>query len=180
MILPKLGGGIAICWLMAMPLAQSQSNNETQPSKWEFGARAGIGQENILSQDYFNRPIRNISNEYYLGGYATRHFNRRWSLRNELSIILNPNVQQGATFSLGVFPRYRLNKLFSLEAGLEARRRFTSPDYNHSRLSIGAVFHAKRFEFNLRFAPGYQAPTPFSTRTLVGNIQAGVSFRIGK
>jgi len=156
-------------------------------SKWSIGLRGGIGSFQI-PQFRRNGQLVFINGQqeratdqgaqYFLGGYATRNFNERWSLRSELSILTNPG--QNAGISLGLFPRYKLTNWVSLEAGVEASQMFSGDTAQSSNAWLGVALTAKNIEFHARFSPGYTPGTSFYRGGWSNALQLGMSFNLGK
>lgn len=190
-----------MCCFLALPFAYNQqvSNapaiDDALPpikikppiSKWEFGLRGGVG----TFQSQPKRERINFSGlgagqtdqgaQYYLGGFLTRNFNQRWSLRSELSLLTNP--YQNGGISLGLFPRYKLTNWLSLEAGVEARQMFAGNTPKTSNAWLGAAFTLGKVEFNARFSPGYNhaSNVPYSQKGYWTNgLQLGMSLTLGK
>lgn len=177
-------------WCLAAPLAYCQSTNlPLATPKWEFGLRSGAGVSaiplngNLPRLEYFvlggNNKVRYSNSpraELYLGGYATRNFGPKWSLRSELSMV--SKTYEGMSAALGVFPRYRLTPWLSLETGVEHRMPLSVWGRRESRFSIGAVLGAKDLEFNLRFAPAYQPTSPYGRSHWAAAFQVGASYRL--
>lgn len=197
MILSKFWVCTALCSLLAMPFSFSQNllnapattKAVPQPSiaKWSFGLRGGVGsfqtakfRRNNQFVYYNGSPVTLTDQgmQYYLGGYATRHFNERWSLRSELSILSNPGINAGV--SLGLFPRYKLVRWLSLEAGIEARQMFSGNSPQSSNAWLGVALTGKNVEFHARFSPGYTPGNKFLKGGWSSALQIGMSVNLGK
>ncbi len=184
MISSKIWGNTLLCWLLALPLARTQNTTIVTPvaPKWEFGIRGGAGfNKTHIARHYQYAYGENATQrEYYLGGYATRHFGSRWSLRSELSLLTTPSTPNNLELTVGLLSRYRLTHWLSLEAGLEAKQVISGFNRNNSNLWLGTVLNWKNVEFNLRYAPSYAPTTPFACGGWGGNFQVGASFRLAK
>lgn len=183
----------AVWLLLALPFVHAQ-NTAIAPvkPKWEFGLRGGVGFSSIQLDNRLPRTqIRSYSggraqyedvnktrSELYIGGYATRYFGTRWSLRSELSLISQTNG--GMSLSAGIFPRYRLTNWLNLEAGFESRLALSYLGKSESRFSIGTAISHKDMEFNFRFAPVYRPTTIYGKGAWTGAIQVGASFKLAK
>jgi len=191
MLFAKIWASTALWLLLALPVAHSQTSDIllSRP-KWEFGLRSGAGfsgmhldGQNPHSEHFVLRGDKGARYgnsspraELYLGAYATRNFGSNWSIRSEFSAV--SKNYEGMSMSLGLFPRYRLTNWLKLETGFEHRLPLSAWGKSESRFSVGAVFGGKDLEFNLRFAPGYQSNTPYSSKSWLGSFQAGASFRL--
>lgn len=187
----KIWAATVLWLLLALPFVHGQ-NIAVSPvkPKWEFGLRGGAGFSSIQLDKRQPRPrvitfsdgriryenIHQARPELYIGGYATRYFGERWSLRSELSLI--SQTHEGMSLSAGMFPRYRLTNWLNLEAGFESRLALSSLGRSESRFSIGAAINHKDMEFNFRFAPGYQPATIYGKGGWTAGIQVGASFKL--
>lgn len=182
-----------LCWLLALPFANTQNMNTlvTVNPKWEFGLRGGAGfnlshlvnqQRYDLPRQYFSTRIiserPNSTRELYMGAYATRYFNNRWSLRSELSLLSTNN--NGPFVTVGLFPRYKLTNWLSLEAGLEVTHTLSKLSTNGGTAWFGAAVGNKNLEFNVRYSPNYEPSTQFGRGGWNHTIQAGVGIKLLK
>lgn len=183
-----------MCCLVALPFVKAQELKIPETvlplQKWEFGLRGGTGfnltqgrKQTIgytASDGSFQYVDVNAPDyrEYYLGGYLTRNFNSRWSLRSELSMLSTRDA--GSAVTVGLFPRYKLNKWLSLETGVEAQHRISGFGKNAYRAYVGAAAKVGDVEFNVRFSPNYQKPTAFSRGGWNNILQAGMSVNLSK
>ncbi len=191
MLTLKIWAATVVWLLLALPFVYGQ-NIPVSPvkPKWEFGLRGGAGFSSLhldnrsprrqvihLSDGsiWYDRP-NSTRSELYIGGYATRYFGERWSLRSELSVI--SQTYDGMSLSAGLFPRYRLAKWLNLEAGFESRLALSPQGRSESRFSIGAAINHKDLEFNFRFAPGYQPATIYGKGGWTAAVQVGASFKL--
>lgn len=186
----KIWAYTLLCWILALPMAYCQMLNIPVPTpKWEFGLRSGAGFNSIHLEGHNPRAPwvshgggalhygnANQHAELYVGAFATRHFGQKWSVRSELSAV--SRTYEGMSIALGVFPRYRLNNWFSLEAGIEQRMLLSNWEQSETKFTGGIVFGRKDLEFNLRFGPYYQPTTPFGREAWLGSIQVGTSIRL--
>lgn len=164
-------------------IAQNASEAQFIP-KWEFGLRSGLGFNMSHFKEVGNTtylyPDGQITGANYLGGFATRNFNRRWSLRTELSAVRGT---EETALSLGIYPRYHLTKWLGLEAGLEARNMLDIGEKNQSKLWLGTALSWKGMELNLRYSPSFMPKTNFLQQNWQHSFQVGLSLnlaRVGK
>ena len=179
----KIWASAALWLLLALSSAYGQSTDvlATIP-KWEFGLRGGGGfnlshfkKEGNVTYVY---PERQVVQENYLGGFAARNFNQRWSLRSELSWVTRPGSENA--ISIGVYPRYHLTKWFGLEAGIEARNLLAGDEKNGSKLWLGTAFSWKNMELNVRYSPRLMPKTAYLMQNWQNTFQVGASFNLAK
>jgi hypothetical protein len=151
------------------------SQNPTD-KKWDIGFHAGTDIHtfkygSILNPKVvpgglsylINEPIgkRKIDNGFHANLYATRYFTKHWSLRAEFgfSQLENAVYINQKYLSLGLFPRYRINRLIDFELGLETKKSFSYPTkgINNSTFWAGSAFHLGKTELNFRYSPAYHA-----------------------
>jgi Outer membrane protein beta-barrel domain len=165
--------------------------------KWDIGFKTGVEINNSPNSGVrivnaggtiYYEPIGGRKNTFAanFGVYATRYISNRWSLRTEFNIANNQySFKSGNTdvridqsyVSLGLFPRYRINKMFDLEMGLEARKplKYQYPGHATSTMWIGTAVHLGKVELNLRYAPGFQPNSKYSSGGVSHQIQVGMS-----
>ena len=188
MLSSKFWAATLLWSLLALPLAYSQAPTASISSpKWEFGLRGGVGfsMQHVFKEGRttYVYPDGQLENTYYLGAYATRNFNQRWSLRTELSGITAVDTgpfrtKNNFSLSLGLYPRYRLNKWLSLETGVESNFRLGSEGKPSTNLWFGTVLHWKNVELNARFSPGYAPKNEFHSAYWQNTFQVGASVRL--
>ena len=174
-----------VLWLLlslSSIVAQNTLGTPVIP-KWEFGLRAGAGFDmtHVVKKGdvTYVYPDGQTTNANYLGAFATRNFNQRWSLRTELSAIAGPK----SALSVGVYPRYHLTKWLGLEAGIEARNLFDVGEKNQSKVWLGTALSWKGMEFNIRYSPSFVPKTAYLQQNWQHSFQVGLSLnlaRVGK
>ena len=184
----KIQISAVLCGFLALPFAYTQDVKIQDvvafKPKWEVGLRSGAGfnlshserQVERSGNAYYVRPLP--YKEYYLGGYLTRHFKPRFSLRSELSFL--SNTYTGSAVTVGLFPRYKLNHWLSLEAGAEATHTLTEKGKNTYRGWLGVALGFEDMEFNLRFSPNHQSASQFGPASWNNLLQAGMSVNLAK
>lgn len=171
-------------------------------SKWETGIKAGLMSDLTTSRSPYTGSRWANNTAFTVGGYATRFFNPKWSLRGELLYNRNGNAGQpihyistnGHAFyrvgglqqsvSLILAPRYRVNSWLDLELATEARVPVgpASPFESTRPLLLnawaGAALHLGRFEVNVRYAPGYKPQNEYGRSAWTHGLQLGLSTRL--
>jgi hypothetical protein len=170
------------------------SQNPTD-KKWDIGFHAGL---DIHTYKYgsilnpivmpgfvsytFNEPIgkRKIESGIHANFYATRYFTKNWSLRTEIGVSQQENnLNTGQNyFSVGLFPRYRINRLFDFELGMETKKILgdRNSGFSNTNLWAGTAIHLGKLELNVRYSPAYQPKNRFTdSGSWSHKVQVGMS-----